>query len=199
MGRRSVHTPEELRQLILDAARSVVERDGLVGLSAREIARLIGYSAGTLYNIFENLDDVLLTLQVQMLGELVERLKAEPHDANPHKRVEALARCYVSFALENRRLWNLLFAHPLPAGVAVPPAFHDYVNSVAAVIADALLPLMPAASAADADTASRTLWAGVHGITAIAVTEKAPTMTSATAQAYVAALTKTFIKGLKAT
>lgn len=108
MGRRSVHTPEQLRQLILDAARSIVERDGLVGLSAREVARLIGYSAGTLYNIFENLDDVLLTLQSELLVEFVERLKTVKRDPNPYKRVDALARCYVDFALEKRRLWNLL-------------------------------------------------------------------------------------------
>ena len=66
MGRRSVHSPEELRQLILDASQTIVERNGITGLSAREIARMIGYSPGTLYNIFENLDDVLLTLQVQL-------------------------------------------------------------------------------------------------------------------------------------
>jgi hypothetical protein len=51
MGRRSVHSPEELRQLILDASQTIVERNGITGLSAREIARMIGYSPGTLYNI----------------------------------------------------------------------------------------------------------------------------------------------------
>ncbi len=55
MGRRAVHSPEELRQLILDASRTIVETNGISGLSAREIARVIGYSPGTLYNIFETL------------------------------------------------------------------------------------------------------------------------------------------------
>ena len=39
MGRRSTHTPDQLRQLILDAAEAIIETNGLAGLSAREIAR----------------------------------------------------------------------------------------------------------------------------------------------------------------
>ncbi len=44
MGRRSIHTPEELRELIIDATTAIVEQQGLEGLSAREIAKRIGYS-----------------------------------------------------------------------------------------------------------------------------------------------------------
>jgi len=51
MGRRSIHSAEELRELIIQAATDIVERDGLAGLSAREIAKRIGYSPGTLYNV----------------------------------------------------------------------------------------------------------------------------------------------------
>ena len=99
MGRRSVHSPEELRQLILDASQTIVERNGITGLSAREIARMIGYSPGTLYNIFENLDDVLLTLQVQLMGRTVEHLKRVPHRTGRRKEHRSLAQAYVDFAL----------------------------------------------------------------------------------------------------
>ncbi len=198
MGRRSVHTPEELRQLILDAARSIVERDGLVGLSAREVARLIGYSAGTLYNIFENLDDVLLTLQSELLVEFVERLKTVKRDSNPYKRVDALARCYVDFALEKRRLWNLLCVHPLPKGKTLPPAFDEAIAFLTTTLSEALEPILPQMSPIEARQRARTLWAGIHGITLVAVGEKVPAMTGDTAQDYVAILTKTFLDGMKA-
>ena len=76
MGRRSAHTSDELRGLILSAARDIIETEGLTALSAREIARRIGYSAGTLYNIFDNLDDIRLTLQIDMLEDLSGKLSA---------------------------------------------------------------------------------------------------------------------------
>lgn len=198
MGRRSVHSPDELRQLILDASQSIIERNGIAGLSAREIARLIGYSPGTIYNTFENLDDVLIHVQIGMLRRVVETLARVPQNADACSNFEALIDAYVRFALDNRRLWNLLFAHTLPAGVAAPKPLHDQVNNVSQIVIDALAPIVPTLDAEKLGIAARTLWAGIHGITAIAVTEKGPHMTTSTAQLFAKELAVTFITGLKA-
>lgn len=198
MGRRSVHSPEELRQLILDASQTIVERNGIAGLSAREIARMIGYSPGTLYNIFENLDDVLLTLQVQLLGRTVDHLKRVPLGPDGEKNVDALTHAYVDFALVNRRMWNLLFAHSVAVPSTVPAPFHSHLNSLAEIMRMALASIAPAASHEDLDTAGRALFAGVHGISAIAASEKGAQLTPATAQTYAKELTSNFVRGLRA-
>ena len=44
MARRSDHTRDELRRMALDAARAIVEEDGLRGLSTRRLAKAIGYT-----------------------------------------------------------------------------------------------------------------------------------------------------------
>ncbi|CAA2137317.1 TetR/AcrR family transcriptional regulator [Hyphomicrobium sp. ghe19] len=197
MGRRSVHSPEELRQLILDASQTIVERNGITGLSAREIARMIGYSPGTLYNIFENLDDVLLTLQVQLMGRTLEHMKRVPLGQDREKNVQALAHGYVDFALVNRRMWNLFLAHSLPPGTSVPVLLHDYTNSLIDILKDQLASIVPDASPDSLDAMARTLWAGLNGITAIAATEKGVYLTPATAQSFAKELTTNFIRGLR--
>ncbi len=73
MGRRSIHSPEQLRELIVQAATEIIQQDGLEGLSAREIATRINYSPGTLYNVFENLDDLLLTIEARLLDQVRAR------------------------------------------------------------------------------------------------------------------------------
>jgi AcrR family transcriptional regulator len=197
MGRRSVHSPEELRQLILDASQTIVERNGITGLSAREIARMIGYSPGTLYNIFENLDDVLLTLQVQLMGRTVDHLKRVPLGDDGEKNIENLAHAYVDFALVNRRMWNLFLAHSLPAGKTVPAPFHDYTNSLVEIVRGALAQIAPGLTREDLETTSRAFLAGVNGITAFAATEKGVYITPATAQTYGGELTANFLRGLR--
>lgn len=197
MGRRSVHSPEELRQLILDASQTIVERNGITGLSAREIARMIGYSPGTLYNIFENLDDVLLTLQVQLMGRTLEHMKRVPLGPDNDRNIEALAHGYVDFALVNRRMWNLFLAHSLPPGTSVPVLLHDYTNSLIDIVRTALEPIAPNAPRASLEAMARALWAGLNGITAIAATEKGVYLTPATAQSYARELTTIFLKGLR--
>jgi AcrR family transcriptional regulator len=197
MGRRSVHSPEELRQLILDASQTIVERNGITGLSAREIARMIGYSPGTLYNIFENLDDVLLTLQVQLLGRTVEHLKHVPQGADGEKNIEDLAHAYVDFALVNRRMWNLFLAHSLPAGQTAPAPFHDYTTTLVQIVKDSLAQVAPQLPPEDIDTTARAFLAGLNGICALAATEKGVYITPATAQTYAQELTSTLLKGLR--
>lgn len=197
MGRRSVHSPEELRQLILDASQTIVERNGITGLSAREIARMIGYSPGTLYNIFENLDDVLLTLQVQLMGRTVEHLRRVPLGEDGEKNIEALSYAYVDFALVNRRMWNLFLAHNLPAGKTVPAPFHDYTNSLVEIVKGALAQVAPNLSTEELNNTARTFLAGLNGIMAFAATEKGVYITPATAQTYAKDLTSTFLKGLR--
>lgn len=198
MARRSAHTPEELRQRILEAAQTIIERDGLVGLSAREIARLIDYSPGTLYNIFENLDDVLLTLQTQMVASLVDVMKGVPLGPVPATNIDALARTYLDFALDNKRMWNLLFTHYLPQGATTPQALQDNVGMIASLVAGVISPLMPKASRTDIEIAAKTFWASVHGITAIAVTDKGPTLNSTTAHVFLKQLITTYTRGLTA-
>lgn len=197
MGRRSVHSPEELRQLILDASQTIIERNGITGLSAREIARMIGYSPGTLYNIFENLDDVLLTLQVQLMGRTVEHLKRVPMGPDAEKNIEALASAYVDFAMVNRRMWNLFLAHSLPPGSSVPALFYDYTNGLVEIARDALAPIAPDALPESVDATARAFWAGLNGITAVAATEKGVYLTPTTAQEYANELTTTFLRGLR--
>ncbi|RUO99762.1 TetR/AcrR family transcriptional regulator [Hyphomicrobium sp.] len=197
MGRRSVHSPEELRQLILDASQTIVERNGITGLSAREIARMIGYSPGTLYNIFENLDDVLLTLQVQLMGRTVEHLKHVPQGSDGEKNIEDLAQAYVDFALVNRRMWNLFLAHSLPPGKTVPAPFFDYTTTLAQIVKDSLAQVAPKLPTEDIDTTARAFLAGLNGICALAATEKGVYITPATAQTYAKELTSTFLKGLR--
>ena len=121
MGRRSSHTPQQLRELILDAAQEIIDRSGLAGLSAREIARAIGYSPGTIYNMFTNLDDVVLSVEGRVLDALDQRLSDIPETGgNPEARLVEIAHVYLAFTREKPRLWNLLFEHHLPAGTNLP-------------------------------------------------------------------------------
>ena len=67
MARRSDHSREELYVMALAAAREIAEKDGLRGLKARRISREIGYTVGTLYNVFSNLDDLIIHLKLRLI------------------------------------------------------------------------------------------------------------------------------------
>lgn len=197
MGRRSTHTPQQLRELILDAAREIIDAQGLTGLSAREVARRIGYSPGTIYNIFTNLDDVILNVEGRVLDALDERLSAIP-DGGGDSRIARIAHAYLAFTREQPRLWNLLFEHHLPAGTELPAWYQQKLEGLMAHVERALASHFAPGREADRHRAARVLWAGVHGITSLSTADKLSVVTAETAGRLVDDLVGTYVKGLRA-
>jgi len=197
MGRRSVHTPEELRELILKAATELIERGGLASLSAREIARAIGYSPGTLYNVFENLDDLVLTIEARMLDQLSARLIESLNGSDPSQRIFKLAHAYLRFTHQNPKLWNLLFEHHMPAGRDVPAWYQSKLESLMGQVEEALVPRLGGTPNADIQRAARVLWAGVHGITSLSTADKLSNVTAEAALPLVDDLVSTYLSGFE--
>ena len=198
MGRRSLHTADELRELIIGASTELIQESGLAGLSAREIARRINYSPGTLYNSFESLDDLVLTIEGRLLDRLVEALAAVPTDGPSGERVLRLAERYLRFAAENLRLWNLLFEHHIPASRAVPDWYQQKLEAAMSRIEDALGPLTEGLDADEARRAARVLWAGVHGISSLSAADKLSIVSADDASVLMGDLVRTYLAGLAA-
>jgi AcrR family transcriptional regulator len=198
MGRRSTHTPQQLRVLILDAAQQIIEAQGLAGLSAREIARRVGYSPGTIYNIFANLDDVVLNVEGRVLDALDARLSEihQGEDAAAEGLLKRMAHGYLAFTQERPRLWNLLFEHHIPAGTELPAWYQQKLERLMGQIERALAPHFPPGAEADLRRAARVLWAGVHGITSLATADKLSVVTTETAGRLVDDLVGTYLVGL---
>ncbi|MCC7251306.1 TetR/AcrR family transcriptional regulator [Hyphomicrobium sp.] len=198
MGRRSLHTAEELRELIISASTELIQEAGLSGLSAREIARRINYSPGTLYNSFENLDDLVLTIEGRLLDRLIEALAAVPAGGDPRERVHALASCYLAFAARNPKLWNLLFEHHVPVAQGVPDSYQQKFEALMAIIEDALRPLAGARGDDDIKRSARVLWAGVHGISSLSAADKLSIIAADDAGALMDDLVRNYLNGFEA-
>ncbi len=199
MGRRSTHTPEQLRELIIRSAHDIIAENGLAGMSAREIARRIGYSAGTLYNLFDSLDDLVLQVEAQLLDSLERRLAELPNESSSNSQLNRIARTYVSFGREHPNLWNLISHHEIPPGMAVPSWYTERLERVVSRIEDALALQLPTGRD-NPDTlkrSARVLWAGLHGLTSLSTTKKLSSLGGNSADVLVDDLVNTYLAGLK--
>lgn len=197
MGRRSIHTAEELRELIIDATTTIVEQDGLEGLSAREIAKRIGYSPGTLYNVFENLDDLLLIIEARLLDELADRLASTDASGPPSERLRRLVGAYFTFTQERPKLWNLLNEHRMPAGRTVPDWYQEKLDKLLEALDAALIPLLSGSDPTTRRRHARTLWASVHGMTSLSTADKLSHVISPGGRLLVDDLVLNYLAGLK--
>lgn len=47
------------KSYFVNAARRIIETEGMEGISARKVSQMAGYDASTLYNYFESLDHII--------------------------------------------------------------------------------------------------------------------------------------------
>ncbi|MDX1672902.1 MAG: TetR/AcrR family transcriptional regulator [Balneolaceae bacterium] len=99
-----------LKRRILDASQELIVDGGYQNLSLRKIARKIGVSATSIYLHFDNKDHLIHTLMEKSIDKLNRQLMERAREIeNPVSRLEALARTYIEFALENPREYQIIY------------------------------------------------------------------------------------------
>ncbi len=173
MGRRNEHTREELREISLRAAEQLVAEHGLAGLSTRKVVAGIGYTVGSLYIVFRNLDDLIVQMNERTLDVLYGKLATAVADPpSPTAAIRALAQAYLNFALTETNRWLALYEHRLPEGQTVPDSFTDKVARMFDLVQRHLGRLCPHRSPEDIALAARALWSGVHGVCVLSLDRK---------------------------
>ena len=183
----------------LAAARELAQADGLAGLTARRISERIGCSVGTLYNVFENLDTLILYLNASTFDALHEELLKLDSDADPETRVRATTGTYLDFVRDNANLWNVVFGHIWPPDHPIPDWYFAKTRELLAFLADSLRPLIPAGENQTERSyqEATALWSGLHGICSLAAAGKLGFVTSETVNALAEVMVGNFIVGLR--
>ncbi|HEY5603435.1 MAG TPA: TetR/AcrR family transcriptional regulator [Gammaproteobacteria bacterium] len=199
MARRSDHTKEQIKEMALSAAEKLVTRDGLQGLSARKIAHEIGYTVGTLYLVFENIDELISHVNARTLDMLYESLLAATVSCRqPRTCILAIGRAYVEFATRHPHRWKMIFEHNLAKGVEAPQWYRMKVNRMFELVEQQLQPLLAGQSRKKIAQTAKTLWCGVHGICALAVTNKLEVDDAQSIQTLTDSLINHFVAGIAA-
>jgi len=198
MARRSDHSRDQIRHMALTAAEQIIAAEGLTALSTRRVAAAIGYTVGTLYLVFRNLDDLILQINAKTLDDLQARMLEQIERAPEGlPRVLALARSYLAFALERPHRWSLVYEHRLPAHEPVPQWYLQKISRAFQLLEDVLRPVVRGRGDADLAIASHALWSGVHGVAVLSVTQRLEVLGTLPAEALVDSLILNYLKGLR--
>jgi AcrR family transcriptional regulator len=170
---RKERDAEKMRGGILKAAMDIFAKEGYEGVSMRRIADRIEYSPGTIYRYFENKDDIMLQLCYQGFEKLLALQCELDKIADPVERIKAGGRHYVTFALENPELYELMFATreivKQPDGseeTVALKSFRKFVEHVEQCLDVGFF------SGADAQTLAVALWAALHGLSSLLIKEQ---------------------------
>ncbi len=172
---RNDRQKEELREVILTAARQIVVHNGFAALSIRKLAKEIGYAPGTIYLYFENRDTLTREICLQGFAELSEQLDSVVEMADPQERLIALLHAYADFAIQHPETYRLSFmedpkfaeemmrAAPLEEeNGAGRRAFTLIVEAVAALQQSGTI-----RAEEDAQLLAEMFWTSIHGVVSL--------------------------------
>lgn len=163
MGRRSDHGREELEALILDTGGKVMAESGYARFSAREVAKRIGYSVGTVMHVFGNVDGLVMEINARTFRHWSEWLEERLEGTEGRERILVLVRGYFDFAETHLNLWAAIYEHRVPEGMAMSEKLAAQRVRLTGVIAREVAAVLPAHEAGDAAELTSSLIATVHG------------------------------------
>jgi len=178
MARRSDHTREELRQLILETMIAHLKTAPYQSLSIRQLSAQVGYVPSSILNVFGSYQLCWLEVCARVLDELymvceqaLRETKCSVSQAGQNK-VLAVATAYYDFAQQKPYFWKLVFDLRLAEGDTMPDWQSQRIEKLFRLLQGELNQLKPSATQAELADTSRALWASVHGITQITLEDK---------------------------
>jgi AcrR family transcriptional regulator len=172
---RKAREKRYLRQEILDAASELFVKEGYENVSMRRIADRIEYSPTTIYLYFKDKAELLESICQETFAKLIQRLtKIMEQPGDPVERLKRGLLAYIEFGLDNPHHYRATFMTPLPEEMAKEKFLKPESAGIQAF--DFLRRCVYDCIAAgkfktkDAELASQTLWAGVHGVTSLLIT-----------------------------
>jgi AcrR family transcriptional regulator len=169
MGRRSDHTRDELRALLLDEGHKLLAEQGLAKFSGREVAKRAGYSVGTIYNVFGSLDRLILALNSRTFSLWAAFLRLRLEQGGPD-RIRSLVEGYFDFALAHPKLWSAIYDHRVAEGEDLDPADQAKRAELTGIVEAEVRAALPDPDMPGAARLARSLIATVHGHCSYVVT-----------------------------
>ncbi len=100
---------EDLKQLILDTAKSLFMKYGYEATSIRKIAAEIEFSPTTIYLYYKDKSDIIYALHQEGFKLMGQKFSALINVDHPFERLKAMGKTYMQFALENSDFYELMF------------------------------------------------------------------------------------------
>lgn len=105
---------EEMRELILEAARKLFLAQGFDKTSIRNIAEVIEYSPATIYLYYKDKNELLFSLHEVGFRKMMDEFSIVAAVHDPFEKLVAIGNQYMKFAIENPELYDLMFIMDAP-------------------------------------------------------------------------------------
>ncbi|WP_412555703.1 TetR/AcrR family transcriptional regulator [Shimia sp. MIT1388] len=154
-----------LRIKLIELAEEQIATGGLSSLKARELAKGAGCAVGAIYNVFDDLHDLVLEVNGRTFKKLGAAVSASYDGSeSPRQRLILMSNAYLEFAAAHPKLWRALFDVEMTEGGPVPEWYLASLGALFANIRAPLSELYAEMGEEELGLMTRAMFSAVHGI-----------------------------------
>ncbi|MCF8001497.1 MAG: TetR/AcrR family transcriptional regulator [Halanaerobiales bacterium] len=108
---------KRMKSYFIEAGYEILKEKGVEHLTVRNIAKRAGYSYGTIYNYFNDVEELMWSIGLKVLKELNRILEEYYNKIKQDKKCSELLRLtyikYIDYYLENENIYQFIFFEQL--------------------------------------------------------------------------------------
>ncbi len=164
---------KQFRQRLCELALKAFAEGGIDGISLRGLAAEAGCSRTTPYRYFKNKADILAAVRQSEFGRMADTMeRAAGREGDPNKKLRALAVSYLEFAIERPVAYRVMYEVNQKDEQRYPELVKQIKRTQQPMISAVQEAIRSGSVHGDAVNIGHVLWAGLHGLISLHLSNK---------------------------
>lgn len=189
---------DNIQENLVSKGRALIQEKGAEFLTARKLSEASGYSVGTIYNQFGNMDNFILIQNYLTLDALYNRLAKLRASGTAYQRLNLYAQEFIDFVLENKNLWFLVHNFHLHNNSRrFSKIYLRRVVEITQLVENAFKSLFPDIPLPERILSLQVLWLSLFSLSAFLTTDTLDSFSKINKRSLCELLLNTYLAGMK--
>lgn len=105
---------QRVEAYFIEAAKAIIKKEGAEHVTVRKIADLSGYSYGSIYNYYKDLDELMFETRNAMIEDMMELMgKGPPTSFSSVSDIKRINRIFLDFFIDNPNIYAFFYNYPI--------------------------------------------------------------------------------------
>ena len=195
---RFIMSKDNIQENLVNKGRELIKEKGAEFLTARKLSEASGYSVGTIYNQFGNMDNFVLIQNYLTLENLYARLSRLQTSGAPYQRLNLYTREFIDFVIENKNLWFLVHNfHLMNNNRRFSKIYLKRVVQITKLVENAFKNMFPALETPECTLSIQVLWLSLFSLSSFLTTDALDSFNKVNKYTLCELLLNTYLAGMK--
>ncbi|KFZ26080.1 MAG: Bacterial regulatory protein, tetR family [Candidatus Izimaplasma bacterium HR2] len=97
----------------IDAAKVIIKKEGPQAVTVRKIAEISGYSYGSIYNYYKDLEELMFHVKNSMIQDMINTMHQSGKKPQTIEDIQVINREFANFFMDNPNIYEFYYNYPI--------------------------------------------------------------------------------------